>query len=240
MAEVEEPLDSRVAAVAALDEPTRRRLYEHVVGRPDAVSRDEAAAALALPRNTAAFHLDRLAEQGLLDVVYARRSGRTGPGAGRPAKLYRRSQRQITVSLPDRRYDVAGLLLAGALDEAQRSGDPPRAVLDRRSYRLGVELGEAARDQAGSAVDMPALLRAHGFEPRGDGADVVLMNCPFHALALDYPETVCGMTLRLLEGLLHGLQHGGWCARLDPGRDRCCVRLRPGAQPGETCSEQGR
>lgn len=235
---MEEPLDARVAAVAALDEPTRRRLYEHVVGRPDAVSRDEAAAALSLPRNTAAFHLDRLAEQGLLDVVYARRSGRSGPGAGRPAKLYRRSQHQITVSLPDRRYDVAGWLLAGALEEAEQSGDSPRSVLDRRSYQLGTELGEAAAVQPGSTVDVLRVLRARGFEPHADGADLVLTNCPFHTLARDYPGTVCGMTLRLLDGLLQGLQQPGWRTRLDPAPDRCCVRLHPGARGGGTAAKR--
>lgn len=224
---MDESLDARVAAVAALDEPTRRRLYDHVVGRACAVSRDEAAAALALPRNTAAFHLDRLVEQGLLDVVYARRSGRSGPGAGRPAKLYRRSERQVTVSLPDRRYDVAGWLLAGALDEAEQSGDTPRTALGRRSYRLGVELGEAALGQRGSTADVMEVLRERGFEPQPDGPDVVLTNCPFHALAQAYPETVCGMNLHLLDGLLRGLQDTGWRARLDPAPDRCCIRLQP-------------
>ncbi len=230
MDEPDESLDARVAAVAALDEPTRRRLYDHVAGRAGAVSRDEAAGALSLPRNTAAFHLDRLVEQGLLDVVYARRSGRSGPGAGRPAKLYRRSERQVTVSLPDRRYDVAGWLLAGALDDAEQSGDQPRTALDRRSHRLGVELGEAALGQHGSAADVLEVLRARGFEPQPDGADVVLTNCPFHALAQDYPETVCGMNLQLLDGLLRGLQDTGWRARLDPAPDRCCVRLQPGGR----------
>jgi predicted ArsR family transcriptional regulator len=224
---VDESLDARVAAVAALDEPTRRRLYDHVVGRPDAVSRDEAAAALSLPRNTAAFHLDRLVEQGLLDVVYARRSGRSGPGAGRPAKLYRRSEHQVTVSIPDRRYDVAGWLLAGALDEAEQSGGSPRTALGRRSHQLGAELGEAAR-RHGGAADLLDVLRDRGFEPQRDGVDMVLGNCPFQALAQDYPETVCGMNLQLLDGLLRGLRDTGWRARLDPAPDRCCVRLQPG------------
>jgi len=75
---------ARISAVATLDEPTRRRLYDHVVRQTAAVTRDEAATALGLPRATAAFHLDRLAAEGLLDVVYERRTGRSGPGAGRP------------------------------------------------------------------------------------------------------------------------------------------------------------
>ncbi|MDQ4085067.1 MAG: transcriptional regulator, partial [Actinomycetota bacterium] len=105
-------------------------LYEHVVRQAEPVSRDAAAAAAGVPRSTAAFHLDRLAEQGLLEVVYERRTGRSGPGAGRPAKLYRRSARAVAVSLPGRRYDLAGELLAGALDEAEASGESPRAVLE--------------------------------------------------------------------------------------------------------------
>src|SRR5215208_4398125 len=95
-----EALTADVSAIAALEEPTRRRLYDHVVRQPGPVGRDEAAAALGLARQTAAFHLDRLADASLLDVVYERRSGRTGPGAGRPAKLYRRSTKQVSVSLP--------------------------------------------------------------------------------------------------------------------------------------------
>src|SRR5688500_12278704 len=136
--------DARVSAVAALAEPTRRRLYDHVVGQPQPVTRDEAAAALELPRATAAFHLDRLVEEGLLDIGYERRTGRTGPGAGRPAKLYRRAECSVSVSLPERRYDLAGRLLADAMADADRSGEQPRAALERRARQRGRELGAAA------------------------------------------------------------------------------------------------
>src|SRR4051794_10458629 len=120
-----EDRSAQVAAVAALAEPTRRRLYEYVVRRPHPVSRDDVAGALGVPRPTAAFHLDRLVADGLLDVHYERRTGRTGPGAGRPAKLYRRSDASGTGSLPGRRYHPAGGLLPPALGEAQRSRPPP-------------------------------------------------------------------------------------------------------------------
>src|SRR4051794_25592860 len=118
---------ARGAAVAALAEPTRRRLYDHVARGPGPVSRDEAAAAVAVPRATAAFHLDRLVADGLLDVHYERRSGRSGPGAGRPAKLYRRAGASGAGALPGRRYDPAGGPLAPALGEAQRFRPPPPA-----------------------------------------------------------------------------------------------------------------
>lgn len=224
--------DKQVSALAALDEPTRRRLYDHVVRQPDPVSRDEAAAALGgVPRATVAFHLDRLVDEGLLDVVFERRTGRTGPGAGRPAKLYRRSACEVAVSLPERHYDLAGRLLAAALEDADRSGDAPRAALDRRAYELGRGLAETARragdgDRArAAAMD---LLEGHGYEPRPEGADVALVNCPFHLLAREHTALVCGMNLRLIDGVLDGVGPTGLTARLHPTSGRCCVRLEPG------------
>ncbi|MDT0567211.1 helix-turn-helix domain-containing protein [Streptomyces sp. DSM 3412] len=210
-----------VSAVAALDEPTRRRLYDHVARQTGPVSRDEAAEALGLARPTAAFHLDRLAEESLLDVVYERRSGRTGPGAGRPAKLYKRSSREVTVSLPERHYELAGRLLAQALEESEVTGEPVRTVLQRKAHELGRQL--AGPRQTG----VFALLEGNGFEPRYDGDAIVLGNCPFHALARDHTQTVCGMNLHLLRGVLEGLDGEGLQACLQPSPGHCCVRLQP-------------
>ncbi|MER7535670.1 helix-turn-helix domain-containing protein [Streptomyces sp. NPDC097704] len=217
------PHDADVSAVAALDEPTRRRLYDHVVRESAPVSRDEAAAALGLARKTAAFHLDRLADESLLDVVYERRSGRSGPGAGRPAKLYRRSAKQVTVNLPDRRYELAGRLLAQAVEESDATGEPVRRVLHRKAEELGTQLGEQSR------TDVFALLERYGFEPHREDGAITLANCPFHALAQDHTETVCGMNLHLLRGVLSGIAETGFEACLAPGPGRCCVRLRPQA-----------
>jgi predicted ArsR family transcriptional regulator len=225
-----ESREAQISAVAALDEPTRRQLYDYVVQQPEPVSRDEAAAACDLPRTTAAFHLDRLVSEKLLDVVYERRTGRTGPGAGRPAKLYRRSDQHVAVSLPQRRYELAGRLLSGALEHAERSGDSPRAALDQRAYQLGTELGEAARAAAGNSDARDTALRvlgSHGFEPRLDGGRITLANCPFHALAQEYTDLVCGMNLSLLDGLLDGLGATCLTARLDPTPPFCCVHLEP-------------
>ncbi|MGH3695017.1 MAG: helix-turn-helix transcriptional regulator [Pseudonocardiaceae bacterium] len=225
-----ESWEDQISAVAALDEPTRRQLYDYVVRQPAPVGRDEAAAALELPRTTAAFHLDRLVDEKLLDVVYQRRTGRTGPGAGRPAKLYRRSDQDVAVSLPQRRYELAGRLLSSALEHAERSGDSPRAILDQRAYQLGRQLGETACAAAGDSDARDTALRVletHGFEPRTDGEHITLANCPFHALAQEYTTLVCGMNLRLLEGLLDGLPPTGLTAHLSPTPPYCCVRLAP-------------
>jgi predicted ArsR family transcriptional regulator len=219
-----------VSAVAILDEPARRRIYAHVCAQAGPVGRDDVAHAVDVPRRTAAFHLDRLAERGLLAVTFARRSGRSGPGAGRPAKLYQRSAREVSVSLPPRHYDLAGRLLAGALVEAQQTGEPPREVLDRRARDLGWTWAseQPGPGDLGFLVD---LLEDNGYEPQVAAGDVILRNCPFHALAQEHTELVCGMNLHLLEGVLAGLGRTGLQANLDPAPSRCCVRLENSDHP---------
>jgi predicted ArsR family transcriptional regulator len=236
-----------VSAVASLDEPTRRRVYDCVRAHALPVSREEVAAEMDVPLRTAAFHLDRLAELGLLLVTFARRSGRSGPGAGRPAKLYQRSAREVSVSLPPRHYDLAGRLLAGAMTQAQESGEPPRQVLDRQAREFGQAM---VRELSGHEPDLDSgdesglgperddtaslirLLEDHGFEPRLVDGNIILRNCPFHALTREHAELVCGMNLQLLEGVLEGLGRTGRQAVLDPQQSRCCVRLELSEQEG--------
>lgn len=210
-----------LAALAALEEPTRRRIYDLVATHAEALSRDQVAETLELPRTTAAFHLERLADEGLLDVNHVRRSGRTGPGAGRPTKLYRRSSRQVTVSIPPRHYELAARLLLSAIEESTRTGAPASDALEKHAYQAGAELGRVSK---GPSIE-EALTRC-GFEPRHDGGDIALGNCPFQPLAAEFTATVCGMNLHLLNGLLEGADDAEWSARLDPSPDLCCVRLQ--------------
>lgn len=215
--------DDSIDAVAALGEPTRRRLYDYVVGSRAPVGRDEAASAVGIARVTAAFHLDRLVAQGLLDVSHRRLTGRSGPGAGRPAKLYHRADRDLHVSLPPRHYDLAGELLAAAVERAEASGLSPREALADQADELGRALAESAadvRDPVGTLVE-------YGFEPFDDHGTIRLANCPFHRLARSHAGLVCGMNLHLIGGLLSASSQASFTAELDPGEDRCCVALRP-------------
>lgn len=213
--------DARVQAVAALEEPTRRRLYEYVVGQPEPVSRDDAATELGIPRTTVAFHLDKLTEEGLLATCYERRTGRTGPGAGRPAKLYHRSEREIEISLPERQYAVAGRLLAAAVEDAETTGVSPRDAVNHRAREYGEALGRAA-----GGAPLTEILAAHGFEPRPDRDGIALANCPFQRIAREQPRLVCGMNLHLLAGLV-STPDIPYEARLVPTPGHCCVRLVP-------------
>jgi predicted ArsR family transcriptional regulator len=220
---------AQVSGVSALAEPARRELYLYVVAQLEPVGRDQAAAGTGLPRHTVKFHLDRLVEEGLLDTEFRRLSGRRGPGAGRPTKLYRRSARQVTVTLPERHYDLAGQILASAISDACE-GTPILDGVRRAATEAGHRLGAAERSPDGSLSPdrldrVSAALAAHGYEPRVRSAGIVLANCPFHTLAREHTELVCTMNLHLITALLDELGHPDLGARLDPAPDRCCVTL---------------
>jgi predicted ArsR family transcriptional regulator len=227
--------DERVAAVAALDQPLRRALYRLLARAGSGwTTRDEAAEALGVPRTVAAFHLDKLADAGVVDVTYERTTGRTGPGAGRPSKLYRPSGDEVSASVPERRYDLAGSLLAAAADEASTTGAPIAGCLRATAQAAGRRIGEEARDAApaaersgdGRQAVLDALAR-HGYQPElGDHDEIALTNCPFHRLAQQHRTLVCGMNLYFLRGLLDGIgPTDELVARLDPEPGYCCVRM---------------
>jgi predicted ArsR family transcriptional regulator len=225
-------LEERIAGVASLAEPQRRALYRYVVSRDDPVSKDDAASAMGVARSVAAFHLDRLVADGLLTTEFRRLSGRQGPGAGRPAKLYRRAEGDLSVSLPSRQYDLAAGLLAAAVNDATHAGTPVGEALTRVATERGRELGERARALAGKRpsrrgrVDAAlAVLTEQGYEPRAHGGEVVLANCPFHALVDEQRDLVCGMNLDLLCGMADAVGDDLLKARLEPSEGNCCVRL---------------
>jgi predicted ArsR family transcriptional regulator len=216
---------AQVAGVGALADPARRALYRFVVAADGPVGRDEAAAGVGLPRHTVKFHLDRLVDEGLLETEYRRLSGRRGPGAGRPAKLYRRAARQFDVTLPERHYDLPGRILARAVESAASSGTPVIAAVD------GAAAAEGRRLAAGAGT-LTDVLAGLGYEPRETADGVVLANCPFHALAADHTELVCGMNLGMLTSLLAERGEAEVDAVLDPAAGRCCVVLRPAGVTG--------
>ncbi|AWT47069.1 MULTISPECIES: helix-turn-helix transcriptional regulator [Streptomyces] len=219
-----------IDAIAALQDPVRRRLYEYVAAQGREVGRNEAAEAAGVTRTLAAHHLDKLAEAGLLESGSRRLTGRSGPGAGRPAKVYTRAREERTVSLPARDYRTAAELLAEAAEEAG---------LDTGLTAAARRRGEALRDSTAPCGDLDEamrLLATRGYEPYAAGASddteeaagaaervVRLRNCPFHAVAERFPPLVCGMNLALLEGLLG--TDGPVRARMDARPGECCVVL---------------
>jgi predicted ArsR family transcriptional regulator len=225
-------VDQQLTGLTGLGDPLRRALYRHVAERGVPVSRDDAANAVGISRPLAAYHLDKLIDDGLLKARYQYRSGRRGPGAGRPAKHYVRADRQIELSLPARDYAALAELLARAV-EADQSG-AALAALNHAASTLGVELASETADRIapdGDPDDTLAAVRqalaGRGYEPYDDSDGTIrLRNCPFDRIAADHRELVCGANLAILQGLTD--QVGGdppIRAVLDSQPGRCCVAL---------------
>ena len=228
-------LEERLASIAALADPIRRDLYLYVSAQSAPVSRDQTAEALGLARHVVKFHLDKLAEEGLLDTSFKRLSERRGPGAGRPTKLYARSSRQLSVSVPERRYDLAGTLLASAIDNAAADGTAAADALTAVAGEWGRSVGEQAVAAAGPRPSRERLIDStrrtltdYGYAPQRAGNTILLTNCPFHTLAQEHTQLVCGMNLAIMAAVTDRVGKSELAARLDPSPDRCCVVLGAG------------
>jgi predicted ArsR family transcriptional regulator len=239
-------LAAGVAGVATLADPIRRDLYLYVSAQPAPISRDQASDALGIARHTAKFHLDKLAEEGLLNISFKRLSERRGPGAGRPTKLYARSSRQLSVILPERRYDVAGHLLASAIDGAAAQDTTPADALKAAGAAWGRSVADQARAAAGPRPRPEQLLTcacqaltANGYEAQRSAGTIVLRNCPFDALAREHTELVCGMNLAIMTAVTEQLQETALAARLEPAPDRCCVVLVPALSTSRAARDCG-
>jgi predicted ArsR family transcriptional regulator len=225
------------AALGALEDKLRRRLYLLVRSKGRPVNRDEAASAVGISRKLAAFHLDKLVVRGLLTHSYARPPGRGGRGAGRTAKYYEPSERQIDVTIPERRYDLLGSVLLRALrsgHENERGEDAAR----RAAAETGMDIGRAERRRLGIVRPGPEramavatrVLEETGYEPyRGEDGEARLRSCPFHELAEQDRDLVCSMNECLVEGVVRGLGNDTVRVMLDPVPGQCCVTLKPPA-----------
>ncbi len=216
--------DDALERLAPLADRVRRALYSFVVAQAQPVDRDSAAAGTGIGRALAAFHLDRLVAAGLLSAEYHRRSGRTGPGAGRPAKFYaRRAGNEVAVSLPQRDYDEVAEILAEAVEASDTA---EAAALDAARRR-----GRQVADEARAASDAPALvdtLATRGYEPFVDSAGVVrLRNCPFDRLANDHRSLTCSLNLAMLSALGEELEPGRMEATPQRPDESCCVAFVP-------------
>ena len=202
----------------ALAEPLRRSLFRYVAAQAGDVSRDQAAEALSVPRHVAKFHLDRLEAEGLLEVDYRRPEGRGGPGAGRPTKWYRSRQAEVSVSVPERHYDLLGEVMAAAIDAADASGVDLSRIMKAAATTRGGQVGRAS-------AGLHDALVTTGYEPEETDEAIILRNGPFHRLAQEHTELVCGINLCFVEGVLDAVDDEGYAAHLRPRPDTCCVTL---------------
>jgi predicted ArsR family transcriptional regulator len=222
-------------AIAVLDEPVRRGLYEFVRRSHRAVTREEAAASRRISVKLAAFHLEKLAASGLLQARSDVPEG-VRRKVGRVPKRYELSDLEVSLSLPERHYDLLGEILLDVLVESE-AGSTDHSP-NEAAIRIARERGRAYADRAGRLLRRPGpertiaavdeLLEELGFQPANDGqGGLILLNCPFHVLMRRAPDLVCGINAAFVDGLLRGLGNESVRADLEPGVDRCCVCVRP-------------
>lgn len=215
------PWGRRMAAVASLGDDKRRQLFELIASADAAVGRDDAALALGIPRSTASFHLDKLVQEGLLSVEFHKASGKSGPGSGRPAKMYRPAASEVGASVPDRNYDLAGELLAAAIEHSMATGGPVDESLREASHQKGQVF-------AAGAASLEEFVAGEGYQPQPDGAGgFVLMNCPFHRLAGGHPDVVCAMNGAFLQGAAAACGEPGDRIARNAGPGQCCAKITP-------------
>ncbi|MDQ3645369.1 MAG: transcriptional regulator [Actinomycetota bacterium] len=230
-------LEKNLGSLALLQDPVRRRIYLFVRSSRRPVGRDDVAAGAEISRKLAAFHLEKLLQEGLLVAHFAHPGGERRPG--RKPKLYAPSEAPLAVSIPERRYELIGTVLADAV----RSPGPGESAEDAAysmARRRGARLGKGIR-QTGSASDRPeralalarSVLEKHGFEPQISEGAIALNNCPFQALAAHAPELICGMNHAFIDGLMRGLGNQDVDVSLEPTGGGCCVQLSIKAQEAD-------
>jgi predicted ArsR family transcriptional regulator len=198
-----EPLD-------AVADPGLRAALLFARSQAEPITADDAAAALEVHRNVARGRLDRLAAAGLLEVTRERRTGRSGPGAGRPAKVYRVAPELEAIEFPPRHFDE---LVAALVEEL------PESALRRAGAQFGRQLAMAAglrpvRDLVRGLGRACAAVRSLGYQAslvsvEGDRAVISTPTCPLRPLVARRPETAeidRGMWAGLVERALDGVR----------------------------------
>jgi len=216
-------------AVALLADPTRQRLYLYLRERQEPVGREEAARHTGITPRLAAFHLDRMADAGLLEVEYRRLSGRVGPGAGRPAKIYSLSSRSFSLEIPQTRYALAASMMAAALSDGSPGADGAESLQDVATA-AGESLGDVIRRQARTKGARQEAVRSKlkqlGYEPQvQESGEWTMRNCIFSELSMSHRELVCPMNAAFVTGLLDGAHVRSLHIEKRKAPPGCCVQL---------------
>jgi predicted ArsR family transcriptional regulator len=212
--------DDSWTAVTALVDSSRRALYAYARRAGHPISREEASAATGMSRGLAAFHLDKLVDAGLLQATYQPPADQPR-GRGRSPKMYEPAGEGITVTIPERRYELIAEILAGAIEDDPHHADH---AASRHAHHVGQSLGSAL---FADGTDLTTAMAHLGYEPHPDDGRILLHNCPFHGLAARHTSLVCGLNQAFLSGLLDGLGATEHQALLAPHPGRCCVELTP-------------
>lgn len=201
-------LDLQIADLAAsLGDATRRGIYITVRESPEAVTASHISGLFDIHPNVARHHLDRLVDDGYLSVTSRRPEGRSGPGAGRPAKHYSATSKEVSVQFPARRYDLLSELLVRVIEEIAPEDAGAVAEQVGRTYgrELAAEIGlptDAGFEAAAQAVARAMMGVGFDTEAHIDQRLLVTSFCPFGTTATNHPEIVCKLDQGIVRGLM--------------------------------------
>jgi predicted ArsR family transcriptional regulator len=201
-------LNQQIGDLAAtLGDATRRGIYITVRESAEPVTASQIAELFDIHTNVARHHLDRLVTDGYLQVTRKRRTERRGPGAGRPAKHYETTGKEISVQFPARRYDLLAELLARIVERVAPESAAAAAEEIGREYgrELAAEVGLAKDVGFETAVTAVAkVMMGVGFDTEANAANRVILThfCPFGEAASKHPEIVCKLDQGIVSGLL--------------------------------------
>lgn len=202
-------LNSRISDLTqALGDPTRRAIYIAVRESPDPLTTSKIATLFEIHPNVARHHLDRLAVDGYLKVSHKRPPG--GPGAGRPAKCYEVTEKEVTVHFAPRRFEMLTEMLFQVLEELAPENVSEVAEKVGRAYgkRLAAEIGgpnDPGYDEAVQAVASAMTGLGFSVDPDVPGQQLLTSHCPFGESATNHPEVICSLDRGIVAGMFGAL-----------------------------------
>jgi predicted ArsR family transcriptional regulator len=195
---------------STLGDPTRRSIYLTVRASDHPVTAAEVALQFSIHANVARHHLDRLADEGYLAVTRRRPEGKNGPGAGRPAKCYTSTDKEIELQFPARRHDLLADLLIRVVQRLEPERAAELAAEVGREYGLELAGTLDVPDKAGFGAVLAIVRQAMvdvGFavDANAGNRQLLMSHCPFGRTAFDHPEVVCSLDRGIVNGLMEAL-----------------------------------
>lgn len=214
---------------SALGDPTRRAIYIAVRETPDPLTSSAISVLFDIHPNVARHHLDILSSEGYIRESAIRPKG---TGAGRPAKAYEATNKEVTVHFAPRRFEMLTEMLFQVLAEVAPENVSEIAEKVGRAYgeNLAAEIGgpeDPGYDEAIKAVASAMTGLGFSMDPDIEGQRLLTSHCPFGETAVEHPEVICSLDRGIVAGLFGAL--GTLCnpvviphLRLD---DECVTRV---------------
>lgn len=220
---------------SAFGDPTRRDIYLRTHENPEGVTASEIAGLTGLHSNVARHHLDKLVAGGYLET-----SQRQSTGAGRPAKVYRATDRGLNLNFSVGHDDILVTLLGKALarlsdeEATQLATEVGQEYGRKMAHDMVAADGRAELQQSFQTAlhTVADALSSHGFAAHAqqNGAElrIVSSHCPFGDVAIEHP-VICAVDRGMVQGLLgalYGQTEVSLVASVAHGDDECVTDVQ--------------